>query len=99
MTLHPDIQKKAQAELDRVMGKNRLPDFNDRADLPYINALVKETMRWNLVLPLGTFLKPIFPARIHKQYGIAAPPHSVTADDEYDGYFIPKGTIVIGNSW
>jgi len=55
MALHPDIQKKAQDELDRVIGPNRLPDFSDRKDLPYINALVKETMRWNVVLPLGTY--------------------------------------------
>ena len=28
-----------------------------------------------------------------------AVPHMSTNDDEYDGYYIPKGTIVFGNSW
>ncbi|KAF4621608.1 hypothetical protein D9613_012620 [Agrocybe pediades] len=80
MALYPEVQKKAQAELDRVIGPNRLPEFGDREALPYINALVKETSRWNLVIPLAVG-------------------HMASADDEYDGYFIPKGTIVMGNAW
>ena len=52
MALYPEVQKKAQAEIDIVVGPHRLPDFEDRPFLPYINAIVKESMRWNLVLPL-----------------------------------------------
>ena len=52
MALYPEIQKKAQAEIDAVVGPHRLPDFEDRPSLPYINAIVKESMRWNLILPL-----------------------------------------------
>jgi cytochrome P450 len=52
MALYPEIQKKAQAEIDAVVGPHRLPDFEDRPSLPYINAIVKESMRWHLVLPL-----------------------------------------------
>ena len=53
MALYPEVQKKAQAEIDTVIGPNRLPDFGDRPSLPYINAVVKEVMRWHLVTPLG----------------------------------------------
>ena len=53
MALYPEVQKKAQAEIDNVVGPNRLPDFQDRPSLPYINAIVKESTRWNLVAPLG----------------------------------------------
>ena len=53
MALYPEVQKKAQAEIDSVVGPNRLPDFHDRPSLPYINAVVKESLRWNLVTPLG----------------------------------------------
>ena len=53
MALHPEVQKKAQAEIDAVVGLNRLPDFEDRPFLPFINAVVKESMRWHLVAPLG----------------------------------------------
>ncbi|KAF8872113.1 cytochrome P450 [Infundibulicybe gibba] len=80
MVLCPDTQQKAQAELDLVVGKGRLPDFTDRASLPYVNALTKEVMRWHSILPLGVA-------------------HASTKDDEYDGYFIPKGSIILWNSW
>jgi len=53
MTLHPDIQRRAQAELDSVTGGTRLPSYEDRPNLPYINAIVKEVMRWNPVTPAG----------------------------------------------
>ena len=53
MILYPEVQKKAQAEIDAVVGPNRLPDFEDRHSLSYIDAIVKETMRWHLVVPLG----------------------------------------------
>ncbi|EAU32059.1 conserved hypothetical protein [Aspergillus terreus NIH2624] len=53
MTLYPDVQRKAQEELDRVLGPNRLPTFEDRDNLPYIEALVKETLRWHPVAPTG----------------------------------------------
>lgn len=54
MTLYPDVQKKAQAEIDAVVGPDRLPSFSDRASLPYIEALAKEILRWNAVLPCVT---------------------------------------------
>ena len=57
MALYPEVQKKAQIEIDAVVGQNRLPDFEDRPFLPYINAIVKESMRWHLVGPLGV---PLF---------------------------------------
>ncbi|KIJ49922.1 hypothetical protein M422DRAFT_246291 [Sphaerobolus stellatus SS14] len=53
MILYPEVLKKAQDELDRVIGPNRLPEFNDRLSLPYIDAIVKETYRWFPVLPTG----------------------------------------------
>lgn len=53
MILFPDVQKKAQAEIDSVVGRDRLPDFGDRDRLPYINGVVKEAFRWLHVAPLG----------------------------------------------
>ena len=55
MVLHPEVQKKAQAEIDAVVGPDRLPTFADRPNLPYIDALVKEILRWNPVAPMGKF--------------------------------------------
>jgi hypothetical protein len=53
MMLFPSVQRKAQAEIDTVIGDGRLPRFEDRERLPYVNALVKETLRWLPVTPLG----------------------------------------------
>ncbi|VDB94056.1 unnamed protein product [Peniophora sp. CBMAI 1063] len=49
----PDVQKRAQEALDSVTGGQRLPEFSDRTSLPYIDAVVKEVLRWQTVVPLG----------------------------------------------
>ncbi|KAJ6570523.1 cytochrome P450 monooxygenase [Mycena vulgaris] len=53
MIVYPDIQRKAQAELDAVVGRDRLPDFSDESSLPYCTALVKEVLRWNPPAPVA----------------------------------------------
>ncbi|RDB15646.1 hypothetical protein Hypma_004027 [Hypsizygus marmoreus] len=80
MALHPEVLKKAQAEIDAVVGNDRFPTFEDRPRLPYLDALSKEVLRWNVVAPTGV-------------------PHRVTKDDIHEGYFIPKGALVIPNVW
>ncbi|KAK0446303.1 cytochrome P450, partial [Armillaria borealis] len=51
--LYPEVQTKAQAELDAVVGPTRLPNFDDRPQLPYIEAILSEALRWNPVVPMG----------------------------------------------
>ena len=80
MTLHPEVLEKAHAELDAVVGHSRLPDFNDEESLVYVNAIIKEAMRWHTALPFSL-------------------PHATTADDEFQGYFIPAGTTLLANTW
>ncbi|KAL7280118.1 hypothetical protein ACG7TL_006535 [Trametes sanguinea] len=80
MSLHPEVQARARADLLAVVGPERLPDLTDRDDLPYIDAIVKECLRWQNATPLGL-------------------PHAVVEDDEYDGYFIPAGTVTFPNTW
>ncbi|TFK92043.1 cytochrome P450 [Polyporus arcularius HHB13444] len=80
MAMFPEVQKKAQAELDAVVGPDRLPEMSDRESLPYMNALVKEALRWQNVVPLGLV-------------------HRSMADDEYNGYFLPEGTLIFYNVW
>jgi cytochrome P450 len=72
MAVHPDVQNKAQIEIDTIVGPHRLPEFEDRPSLPFVEALFREVFRWRPVLPLGVA-------------------HATTADDIYNGYFIPKG--------
>ncbi|KAH8823894.1 cytochrome P450 [Flagelloscypha sp. PMI_526] len=85
MFVFPHVQAKAQTELDRVVGQDRLPDFEDKKNLPYIMATYWELLRWTSLVPLAI-------------------PHRATEDDVWIGpngkqYLIPKGAIMLGNSW
>ncbi|KAL1681124.1 cytochrome P450 [Schizophyllum commune] len=51
--LHPDIQDRVQAELDSVVGSDRLPLVTDMDDCPYTWACCLEVLRWHVVLPLA----------------------------------------------
>ncbi|KIK79319.1 hypothetical protein PAXRUDRAFT_283227 [Paxillus rubicundulus Ve08.2h10] len=53
MVQNPRIWKRAQAEIDAVLGTDKLPSFEDRPFLPYIEAILRETQRWQPVLALG----------------------------------------------
>ncbi|KAF8639539.1 hypothetical protein AX17_001444 [Amanita inopinata Kibby_2008] len=80
MVMFPEVQRRAREEVDSAVGAHRLPDFCDRAALPYIDAMISETLRWNPPTPLAV-------------------PHRALQDDIYEGFFIPKGATVVGNSW
>ncbi|KIJ43424.1 hypothetical protein M422DRAFT_253303 [Sphaerobolus stellatus SS14] len=53
MVRHPSVQRRAQFEIDAIVGRCRLPNLDDLEALPYIRAIVKEVMRWRGVGPLG----------------------------------------------
>lgn len=80
MTLNSEVMKKAQEEIDRVVGSDRMPTWEDEKNLPYIRAMIKETLRWRPVNKFGMM-------------------HATSDDDWYEGYFIPKGAVVILNWW
>lgn len=50
---NPEVQRKAQQEIDRVVGKERLPAWDDIPNLPYTNLVLQETYRMNPLSPLG----------------------------------------------
>ncbi|KAJ7674357.1 cytochrome P450 [Mycena rosella] len=53
MILHPECQVTAQKEIDSVVGDLRLPDFGDRDNLPFVECILQEILRWNPAIPLG----------------------------------------------
>jgi cytochrome P450 len=55
MALHPEVQKRVQEEIDRVVPNWRLPTVEDIKDLPYLAAVIKETMRWKPILPFSEY--------------------------------------------
>lgn len=81
-----------------MLGRDRLPLISDREALPYVHAVAKELMRWYTVAPL---CMPHVTPLVFDTYSLLsiALSHATAEDDEYEGYFIPKGTIVIPNSW
>jgi cytochrome P450 len=100
MLIWPEIQTKAQAEVDRVIGKDRLPEFNDAPRMPYIQGIINECLRWIPVAPMGKqSLHCHLCALIMLSDLSSALPHATTRDDEYKGYLIPKGTLVFGALW
>ena len=56
LIIFPQVQKRAQEELDIVVGKDRLPTFDDRPRLPYIDAICRELLRWQMVTPIGSII-------------------------------------------
>ncbi|KAF8988306.1 cytochrome P450 [Cyathus striatus] len=59
MVLFPEVQEKAQQEIDKVVGKGRLPEMNDQACLPYVEAVMHEVLRWNTIIPMGILHRSI----------------------------------------
>ncbi|KAH8824032.1 cytochrome P450 [Flagelloscypha sp. PMI_526] len=85
MLIFPDVQRKAHEELDQVIGKERLPDFEDKKSLPYIQAVCFELLRWSSLVPMA------LPHRAMEDDVWVAP--------NGKQYLIPQGAIVFGNSW
>ncbi|KAG9307470.1 hypothetical protein G9A89_017300 [Geosiphon pyriformis] len=78
LIVYPDVQKKLQEELDRVMGKGMVWKVEHESQLHYLKAVVYETLRYRPVMNLSI-------------------PHETVNDDIYNGYYIPRGSLVILN--
>ncbi|KAF2270986.1 cytochrome P450 [Lojkania enalia] len=79
MCFYPQYLPMLQEELDRVCG-DRLPRSEDRPNLPFLRAIIRECIRWRPPVPTGI-------------------PHYLIQDDEYDGYHIPKGSVMHPLEW
>ncbi|EJD06677.1 cytochrome P450 [Fomitiporia mediterranea MF3/22] len=80
MTIHSDVAKKVQEEIDRVVGRDRLPRIEDRGDLPYLDCVLRELYRIHPAVPLGL-------------------PHRSTKAEQYRGWTIPAGSMIVANIW
>lgn len=79
MCFYPQYLPMLHEEIDRVCG-DRLPVAEDRPNLPFLRAIIRECLRWRPPVPTGI-------------------PHALTQDDEYNGYFIPKGSVMHPLEW
>ncbi|KAJ7704762.1 cytochrome P450 [Mycena rosella] len=102
MSLYPEIQAEAQRELDRVVGTERLPELSDRPELPYINALCKEVLRWHNAAPTGESIRRCISYTCFISTGV---PHRTREDFVYEReggdppLLIPKDSLIITNIW
>ena len=53
MLLYPDAQERVRQEIDATLGKCRLPTFEDLGLVPYVDAVIKEGLRWQPIVRLG----------------------------------------------
>lgn len=97
MALHPDVQLRAQAEIDEKLGTSSLPSLRQLDDLHYLNAIMKEVLRFAPVGPLGMCQRDCH--RTLLMTTLSALPHKLVQDDEYLGQCIRKDTTVIPNVW
>ncbi|KAJ6594884.1 cytochrome P450 [Mycena capillaripes] len=77
--LYPQWIPRAQREIDAIVGEDRLPPFKDRLRLPYVEAIVRETLRWR---PAARFGVP------HQSTA------DDVVKYKGKEYFIPKGSII-----
>lgn len=98
MLTNPGAMKKAQNEIDLVIGRGHLPTFEDEPSMPYVTAVVKETLRWRDVAPIGRCSSSQRGLDL-VEVNLLAVPHLVDVEDEYKGYRIPKNSIIIPNAW
>ncbi|KAJ8521864.1 hypothetical protein ONZ45_g1495 [Pleurotus djamor] len=84
MVLFPHVQRKAQDEIDLVLGSLRLPTFEDFPEMLYLQAMVWEVLRWKPVVPLGSS----FPLSVSRMYTELA-----------TGYRLPAGSHIFCNAW
>ncbi|KAF9067530.1 cytochrome P450, partial [Rhodocollybia butyracea] len=82
--LYPHWIPRAQKEIDAVVGQNRLPTFKDRPRIPYIKAIIRETLQWR---PAAHFGVP------HQSTA------DDIVEYHGKEYFIPEGTIILAVTW
>ena len=114
MVRHPDVARRAQEAIDEVTGGERLPTFDDRKNIPYIDCLLKEVLRYALALavemvsylnlsrvnPPGPGGKILFDKEANAiELSLVGVPHRLMKDDEHDNKTIPSGSIVVPNIW
>jgi cytochrome P450 len=96
LLMKPGIQKKLQQELDDVVGEGRTPKMVDLPSLNYLRACWVENLRLNPPAAIGTRL-PLMCYRRKLSVSDIGVPRSTAQEDEWKGYIIPKGTMIVTN--
>ncbi|EIM79474.1 cytochrome P450 [Stereum hirsutum FP-91666 SS1] len=107
LLLHPDVQARAKVEIDAVVGRERLPDFGDRASPgDRVYSLANQHNKDETIGDdRSDNAKLVYVEAVCREllrWIVVLPlgvPHAAFKDDVYEGMFIPKGAIIVGNAW
>jgi hypothetical protein len=99
LSLNPESAQRAQAEMDTVIGRERIPELRDRDDLPYMEAVLQEVMRMCPVVPLGMLIYSMKVSDEVLTISLQGLSHLTTEEIEFRGYRIPKGASIDANIW
>lgn len=100
MIKHPEVLWRAQKELDDVCGPLKSPDSQDIKNLPYMQAVMTEVSdQTTRVTSFPKEADTLFQTLRWRPVAPNGVPHMLIQDDTYEGYFLPKGTIVFANTW
>ncbi|RWS00191.1 hypothetical protein B4U79_18700 [Dinothrombium tinctorium] len=91
VSFYTDVQEKVFEEICSIVGKDRLPCWNDRQYMPYTKEVIKETHRWSSFTP--------FIFRSYNNITTFVFKFFARADASILGHFIPKGTKICANFW
>ncbi len=97
MVKYPDVQKKAQEEILRVIGPDRLPTIKDRDSLPYVESVLVEVLRLRPPVSAGT--STWTQSSLHRFADGYTVSREAGHDDVHDGFLVEKGTFLIVNFW
>lgn len=97
MTKFPEILKKAQKEMDSVVGQDRSPAWSDYEKLPYIATCVKEAQRWRPVVPIAFPHTLTEGTLLRIDHNLSLPRLTQFTDDWVDDKLLPKDTSVFIN--
>ncbi|KAF9237857.1 cytochrome P450 [Melanogaster broomeanus] len=97
MVLNPEVQEKAYAQVEAVVGKGRLPTLDDRPSLRYIDAIMRETLRWNTIGPLSV-PHAVVNDDVYDGYHIPKGPSRFVVSTDAINFTI-AGATVITNIW
>ncbi|PCH38761.1 hypothetical protein WOLCODRAFT_66883, partial [Wolfiporia cocos MD-104 SS10] len=97
MVLNPEVLHEAQVEIDEVVSKERLPDFNDREkSLPYLECIIREVYQYSPPFPLGKFNMIRVEISTDVISGLI---YHLISNDQYHGYHILQRTVAAPNMW
>ncbi|KAF7369282.1 putative cytochrome P450 [Mycena venus] len=99
MVAYPEAQRKAQEEMDRVVGEHRMPTLEDLEEMPYIRAMVLETHRFRPVAPLLIPHSTLNAEEVGVSYCVTKTYPLSRLSFKYKGFIIPQGATIFVNAW